>query len=95
VVFHVGRFTDTAERLEHEIFALSLLDLDICKPTVAALDFFYPRMSRGGYFFTHDYNSPESDCPKKWAAIPFFGDKPEPLIELLNSWQTIMSRNKQ
>jgi len=92
VVFHVGRFPDTAEGLEQEMFSLILLDLDIYKPTLAALDFFYPRISRGGYCFIHDYNSPESDCAIKRAAISFFSDKPELLIELPDTWGSVMFR---
>ncbi len=92
VVFHVGRFPDTAEALREEIFSLVLLDLDIYKPTLAALDFFYPRMSRGGYCFIHDYNSPESDAAIKRAAISFFCDKPELLIELPDTWGSVMFR---
>lgn len=92
VVFHVGRFPDTAAGLEHEMFSLVLLDLDIYKPTLAALDFFYPRISRGGYCFIHDYNSPESDYAMKRATMSFFGDKPEMLIEVPDIWGSVMFR---
>ncbi len=30
---------------------------DLYKPTKVGLDLFYPRMSRGGIFFIHDYSS--------------------------------------
>ena len=92
VVFHVGRFPETAEGLEQEIFSLVLLDLDIYRPTLAALEFFYPRISRGGFCFIHDYNSPESDYAIKRAAISFFSDKPELLIELPDTWGSVMFR---
>jgi O-methyltransferase len=92
VAFHVGRFPDTAAGLEHEMFSLVLLDLDIYEPTLAALDFFYPRVSRGGYCFIHDYNSPESDYAMKRATMSFFGDKPEMLIEVPDIWGSVMFR---
>ena len=92
VVFHVGRFPETTQGLEHEIFSLVWLDLDIYKPTLAALDFFYPRMSRGAYCFIHDYNSPESDYAMRRAATTFFRDKTELLIELPDAWGSVMFR---
>jgi O-methyltransferase len=92
VIFHVGRFPETAQGLEHEMFSLVWLDLDVYKPTLAALEFFYPRMSRGGYCFIHDYNSPESDYAMNRASASFFGDKPELLIELPDTWGSVMFR---
>jgi len=38
--------------------ALAHLDLDIYKPTLEALEWVWPRMSRGGFIAVHDY------CPK-------------------------------
>jgi O-methyltransferase len=92
VVFHVGRFPDTAKGLEQEMFSFVLMDLDIYKPTLAALDFFYTRMSRGGYCFIHDYNSPESDYAVNRAANFFFSNKPELLIQLPDTWGSVMFR---
>jgi O-methyltransferase len=92
VIFHVGRFPETTEGLENEKFSLVWLDLDIYKPTLAALEFFYPRMSRGGYCFIHDYNSPESDFAMRRATTTFFRDKAELLIELPDAWGSVMFR---
>lgn len=92
VLFHVGRFPETIEGLENEKFSLVCVDLDIFKPTLAALDFFYPRLSRGGYCFLHDYNSPESDYAIMRAATSFLGDKPELLVELPDTWGSVMFR---
>ena len=39
-----------------EKFAFVNLDMDIYKPTKAALDWFWPRLSPGGYIFVHDYD---------------------------------------
>jgi O-methyltransferase len=82
VEFREGYFPETAAGLESETFAFAMLDVDLYKPTLAALQFFYPRMSRGGYIFLHDYTSPESDQGVSRAAREFLADKPEQVIEL-------------
>ncbi len=56
IVVRKGYFPATAEGLE-ENFALVSLDVDLYKPTVAGLDYFYPRLSQGGCIFIHDYNN--------------------------------------
>ncbi len=44
------------ERDYDEQFAFVSLDVDFEDSTLAGLDFFYPRLSVGGYIFIHDYN---------------------------------------
>jgi O-methyltransferase len=56
VVVRKGYFPVTLEGLE-ERFALVSLDVDLYKPTLAGLGYFYPRLSVGGCIFIHDYNS--------------------------------------
>lgn len=92
VIFHVGYFPETAAGLESERFALVMIDVDLYKPTVAALEFFYPRLERGGYAFLHDYNSPESDHAVRRAVDPFLSDKVEQLIELPDRWGSVVFR---
>ncbi|MGN0974526.1 MAG: TylF/MycF/NovP-related O-methyltransferase [Gemmiger sp.] len=46
-----GWFPETAVELEKEKFALAYLDAGLYAPTLAALQFFYPRMSQGGMIF--------------------------------------------
>jgi hypothetical protein len=41
----------------HTRYAFVSLDCDLREPTRAGLEFFYPRMPRGGTFFLHDYSS--------------------------------------
>ncbi|MBB6145689.1 O-methyltransferase [Silvibacterium bohemicum] len=82
VVFRKGYFPETASGLEGESFSLIMLDVDLYRPALEVLRFFYPRMARGGYFFMHDYNSPESDRAISRAAHEFMADKPESLIEI-------------
>src|SRR6266550_3430693 len=80
VFFRVGYFPDTTAGLEGERFAFVMLDADKFKPTLAGLEFFYPRLSSGGYVMIHDYNSPESDYAVSKAVDKFIEDKPEQLI---------------
>lgn len=46
-------------RPEHadKSYAAVSLDCDLYEPMKAGLEFFYPRMSKGGIFFLHDYSS--------------------------------------
>ena len=56
VQFIKGYFPDSL-RKEHDIkYAFVNLDADLYKPTLAALRYFYPRLSAGGVIIIHDYN---------------------------------------
>jgi O-methyltransferase len=92
VVFRTGIFPDSSVGLEHELFSFVMLDLDIYKPTVSALEFFYPRVSAGGYIFVHDFNSPESNYAMRRAVIPFLKGKPEKIVELPDEWGSVVMR---
>jgi O-methyltransferase len=56
VVVRKGYFPSTTEGLE-ETFAMVSLDVDLYKPTLAGLQYFYPRLAKGGCIFVHDYNN--------------------------------------
>jgi O-methyltransferase len=92
VVFRKGRFPETAAGLEAERFAFALLDLDVFEPTVAGLEFFYPRLSAGGYLFVHDFNNPESNYACRRAVTRFMADQPEKLVELPDVWGSVVIR---
>lgn len=51
-----GYFPDTAQGIDAK-FALVSLDCDLYKPTLAGLEFFYPKLVPGGYIFIHDFGS--------------------------------------
>jgi O-methyltransferase len=51
-----GFFPDSAADLEDE-FCFVSLDVDLYSPTLAGLEYFYPRLLRGGAIFVHDYNN--------------------------------------
>lgn len=82
IEFRKGFFPATAAGLESSQFALVMLDVDLYQPALDVFRFFYPRLVRGGYFFMHDYNSPEANHGISRAAHEFMADKPEQLIEI-------------
>lgn len=92
VVMRPGYVPDTLAGLESEAFAFVLLDLDLMPPTVASLEFFYPRIPAGGYLVIHDYNNPESDWACKRAFDAFLADKPEQVVELGDVWGSALIR---
>ena len=56
-IIHKGYFPDTAVGMEEERFCFVNIDCDLYKPILAGLEYFYPRLVKGGYIFVHDYRS--------------------------------------
>lgn len=52
-----GCFPDTAIGLEDEEYVFVNIDADLYKPTIAGLEYFWPRLVENGYLFVHDYFS--------------------------------------
>lgn len=53
-----GYFPNTAKGLPEDLrFAFVSIDVDLEKSFYCGLEYFYPRMSPGGYIFVHDYNN--------------------------------------
>lgn len=92
IILRKGYFPETAKGLEDETFSFVMLDLDLYKPTLAGLEFFYPRVRTGGYIFAHDYNSPESNHAVSRAVDEFLKDKPEKAIGVPDKWGSVMFR---
>ena len=92
VVFRVGTFPGTTLGMESERFAFVLLDADKYASTLAGLEFFYPRMTRGAYMFIHDYNSPESEHGVSRAVNEFLQGKPERVVEIPDIWGSVLFR---
>jgi O-methyltransferase len=53
-----GYFPESAAGVE-DMFAFVSIDADLYKPIYDGLSFFYPKLSKGGYIFVHDYNNDE------------------------------------
>lgn len=79
VHYYPGLFPATADPLAGRLFSFVHLDADLYQSTLAALQFFYQRLSPGGIMLCHDYPS-ASGVVK--ALEEFFRDKPEPVVEL-------------
>jgi O-methyltransferase len=56
IVIHKGYFPTTTENLVEEKYAFVHLDADLYNPTLAGLQYFYPRLTEGGVIIIHDYN---------------------------------------
>jgi O-methyltransferase len=85
IVIRKGYFPDTAHGLEDKKFSMVILDLDKYKPTLAGWEFFYPRVSVGGFIFVHDYNNGQTN-PCRAATDEFLRGKQERLVELPDVW---------
>jgi O-methyltransferase len=53
-IIRKGFFPETAKGLEND-FAFVSLDADLYQPMLEGLGYFYPRLTKGGYIFIHDY----------------------------------------
>ena len=89
-----GYFPETVQGLGDSKFAFVMIDFDKYEPTVAALEFFYPRMSLGGFIFVHDYNNPESNWAYSRALNEFLADRPEWPIAVPDAWGSVLLRKQ-
>ncbi len=75
VFYYKGYFPDTIPvDFRKKTFAFVHLDADLYEPVYTGLDFFYSRMSKGGYILIHDYNA---WIGARKAVDEFFHKKPE------------------
>lgn len=81
------RFTEVADKA----FSLVHIDVDLYEPTLAALEFFYSRLSPGGIIVCDDYGF--ESCPGARKAMDeFFSDKPERTVIHLTTGQGVVVR---
>lgn len=67
-VIRRGYFPESIQEADREkSFAFVSIDADLYKPIYDGLQFFYPRLSKGGTIFLHDYNN--ADYPGAKAAV--------------------------
>lgn len=64
-----GWFPESAQNVE-DSFCFVRLDMDLYNPIKSGLEFFYPKMTRGGYICVHDCRSRNFDGARK-AVIDF------------------------
>ena len=82
-----GYFPDSAGPIEGKLFSFVNLDVDLYDSTKKSLEFFYPKMVKGGIILSHDYSTLEG---VKLAFDEFLVDKPEILIEMSGSQCLLM-----
>jgi predicted O-methyltransferase YrrM len=82
VHFYKGIFPATSDPVKDKKFSLVNLDVDCYESTKQSLEFFYPRMSRGGVIISHDYITAPG---VKKAFDDFFAGKEEPVLETAGS----------
>jgi O-methyltransferase len=51
-----GYFPESAAGLD-DTFVFVSIDTDLYEPIYSGLNYFYPRLKKGGYIFVHDYNN--------------------------------------
>lgn len=64
-----GYFPDSAEGIE-DTFAFVSLDVDVYAGTKSGLEWFWPKLSKGGIIMIHDYNC--NNCPGVRKAVDEF-----------------------
>jgi hypothetical protein len=69
-----GWIPDRFKEVEDKNFQFIHIDVDLYKPTLDALKFFYPRLISGGFIVCDDYNSVLFPGAKK-AWDEYFSDK--------------------
>lgn len=55
-VIKKGFFPDSLGKEINEKFCLVSIDADLYQPIYDGLEYFYPRLNKGGYIIVHDYN---------------------------------------
>ncbi len=78
VHFHAGLFPDSTAGVVEQQYCFAHFDVDLYAGTLACLNYFYPRMVRGGIMLSHDYGILAG---VEQAFQEFFADKPEGIIE--------------
>jgi len=78
-----GLFPATAGPITGKRFSFVHLDVDLYESTRDSLEFFYPRVSRGGIILIHDYLWAEG---VRRAVQEFCSGRPEPILELAGAY---------
>jgi O-methyltransferase len=76
-----GWVPQVLDRLESRQVAFVHVDVDLYEPTLASLEYFYPRLSPGGLLICDDYGF--DSCPGARRAMDeFMAEHPEPVVHL-------------
>jgi O-methyltransferase len=88
LIIHSGYFPQLTQELENVNYALVNIDADLYNPTIAGLEYFYPRLVPGGVIFIHDYNYKWEGLMK--AVDEFAANIPEQFVLLPDLDSTVM-----
>lgn len=93
ILFHPGYFPESTGNISEEKYAFVHIDADLYQPTLAALHYFYPKLSPGGMMMVHDYNHTWEGVVR--AIREFMPSIPESLAEVPD-WQgsVLIIKNK-
>ena len=90
-----GHFPDSLKEISDEVsYCLVHIDCDLYAPIASALNYFYPRMTPGGFLVIHDYSSLHWNGAER-AVDEFFADKPECAIPLTDSAGSVVIRRQR
>lgn len=80
-VFYKGWIPEKFPEVENRQFAFAHVDVDLADPTRQSVEFFYPRLAKGGILLCDDYGF--TTCPGATKALDEYLDgKPEQMIGL-------------
>jgi len=81
ISIHKGWIPQRFPDIENQSFCFIHIDVDLYRPTLDSLEFFYPRTNEGGIIVCDDYGF--TTCPGATKAVnEFLQDKPEKMISL-------------
>lgn len=83
-----GYFPESLEGLEDN-FCFVSLDPDLYKPILEGLQYFYPRLNKGGYIFIHDYNNDYYSGAKK-AVREYCYQNNVAFVPISDAWGTVV-----
>ncbi len=79
--FMKGWIPTRFDEVKEKRFSFVHIDVDLFEPTLESIEFFYPRMNKGGILVCDDYMF--ATCPGATKAVDeFLKDKPEKMVSL-------------
>jgi len=79
--YFIGWIPYRFKAVEDHFYSFVHIDVDLYLPTKESLDFFYPRVNKGGIILLDDYGFRQCSGVRR-AVDFFFQDKPEKIVEL-------------
>lgn len=91
VYLHVGVFPETTLNIKCHSYSMIHLDTDIFESTLDGLNYFYPKLNKGGIIIVHDFNN--EGCPGvKRAVNKFLNENNVPFSVELAETQILLQK---